>query len=185
MPFEIGEQIVKGTSYSRLAGVHHSRRRRAKLLTIRVIIKNSFSDKENELYTVVINFWWSYCCFRYTCNTRSFSVEIHYKERYMFKLHREIWRIIDYKDFYDKAPQRTVSSMLTSLFAVGRIPPYFSRVPRGTLAPISSVRERWRRTPALFCAGEKERKRQEIYSERWEKRKYFVWFSLSIFFSKK
>jgi len=117
-------------------------------------------------------------CFYYTCNTRSFSVEIHYKERYMFKLHREIWRIIDYKDFYDKAPQRTVPSMLTSLFAVGWIPPYFSRVPRGTLQyPVSE--NEWRRTPALFCAGGRKREKDKRYTPRDEKRENIL-FSLSI-----
>lgn len=74
----------------------------------------------------------------------------------VYKLSIGIWKIIDYKDFYGVASQRTVDE-----FIRGWSDSTLSlRVPRGTLAPISSVRERWRRTFAFF------REREEIKLER-------------------
>jgi len=102
----------------------------------------------------------------------------------MFKLHREIWRIIDYKDFYDKAPQRTVPSMLTSLFAVGRIPPYFSRVPRGTLANIQCQRTMEKYARAFLRGGKREKKTRDILRET-RKKEIFCFGFLSRFLSKK
>lgn len=100
-------------------------------------------------------------CFYYVCNTGSFR-RIYYKGRYILELHREIWRIIDYKDFYDKASaNRSVytaadefirgwsdSTLLLFVFPEERLRQY----------PVSENDGEER---SRFSAGEKERERKK------------------------
>lgn len=104
----------------------------------------------------------------------------------MLVLHREIWRIIDYKDFYDKAStNRSVytpadefirgwsdSTLLLFVFPEERLRQY----------PVS---ENDGEEHPRFSAGEKRRERREINSKRRGKGKYFVRLSLSVSLEKK